>query len=205
MSPTFFFPGAGSFGGEMPPGAVLVRYPGRYGRDCGVPAASFDAVVDACLTQLTRRRPVRPTLFGHSYGAYVAYATALRLADVAGLVVVGANAPARHQVAPDALTDPAGYLGRVDSQALADVPADWREIVLETTVADLRLLSGFDPSGAAPLRCPVLAVRGDADPLTTDAGIQEWDACTSAAFTARTLAGGHSTVLRDPSLTPDAP
>jgi surfactin synthase thioesterase subunit len=83
MSARFFFPGAGSFGGETPPGAVLIRYPGRYGRGFGVPAASFDAVVDACAAQLARRSPTRPVLVGHSYGAYVAYATALRLADVA--------------------------------------------------------------------------------------------------------------------------
>jgi surfactin synthase thioesterase subunit len=119
-------------------------------------------------------------------------------------VVVGANAPARHHVAPDALTDPAGYLHRVDPEALAGAPSDeWREVVVETTVQDLRLLTQFDPSGAAPLRCPVLAVRGDADPLTTDDGISEWKLCAGAAFTARTLPGGHSSVLRDPSLAPD--
>jgi|tagenome__1003787_1003787.scaffolds.fasta_scaffold20371295_2 surfactin synthase thioesterase subunit len=203
MSATFFFPGAGSFGGETPPGAVLIRYPGRYGRGFGVPAQSFDAVVNACVAQLARRSAGAPTLFGHSYGAYMAYATAARLVDVAGLVVVGANAPARHQVAPDALTDPVGYLQRGDPQALADVPSeDWRDIVAETAAQDLRLLTLFDPSAVAPLSCPILAVRGDADPLTTDAGISEWRLCTGGAFTARTLTGGHSTVLGDSSLAP---
>ncbi|GIF12956.1 thioesterase II family protein [Actinoplanes teichomyceticus] len=204
MSVTFFFPGAGSFGGETPAGAVLIRYPGRYGRGFGVPAPSFDAVVDACLAQLARRAGTPPTLVGHSYGAYVAYATAARLGQVAGLVVIGANAPARHEVAADALRDPAGYLQRVDPQALADVPSpEWRDIVAETTAQDLRLLTEFDPAAVAPLSCPVLAVRGESDPLTSDEGIGAWRSCTGGAFTARTLPGGHSTVLRDPSLAPD--
>lgn len=203
MSTVFYFPGAGSFGGETPPGATQVRYPGRYGRDFGVPAASFGAVVEACAAHLTRRSAEPPLLLGHSYGAYVAYATASRLPTVAGLVVVGANAPDRHHIAPDAFTDPLGYLRRVDPDA--DPPPDeWRDIVAETTVQDLRLLAGFDHSGAEPLACPVLAVRGDADPLTTDEGVDGWRRYAGAAFATRTLAGGHSTVLRDPSLAPDA-
>src|SRR5262249_44765773 len=82
---TVFFPGAGSFGNEfqllvdaLQPAAWLVKYPGRYGRDFGVPAESFDGVVRACTEQIASRPAGHPVLFGHSFGAYVAYATAVR-------------------------------------------------------------------------------------------------------------------------------
>ena len=208
---TVFFPGAGSFGSEfqllvdeLKPTAWVVRYPGRLGRDFGVPAESFDAVVRACAEQISRRSPDRPVLFGHSFGAYVAYATALKLqadgAEIAALMVVGADAPHRLQVSALATGTPADagrYLDQVDPGALAKAPSDdWREIVLETTVQDLRLLKQFDASAGRRLRCPILAARGDADPLTSAAGAGEWQRCTDGQFSLHSLPGGHSDFLR---------
>lgn len=207
---TAFFPGAGSFGDELRPlidacrpAGFLVRYPGRFGHGSGTPADSFDAVVTACAEQLVGQAG-HPVLFGHSYGAYVAYATALRMRDaggVAGLVVVGADAPARLVVPPAALTDTERYLSGVDPQALAGASSqEWRAIVVDTAAQDLRLLAQFDTATSARLKCPVLAVRGAADRLTSDDGIGEWRHYTDGGFCARVLPGEHSTVLRDPQL-----
>ena len=67
------------------------------------------------------------------------------------------------------------------------------------SVQDLRLLLEFKTSAVAEeyrgLRCPVVSVRGDTDPLTTDAGIREWERVTDGKFDARTFAGGHSDFL----------
>lgn len=208
---TVFFPGAGSFGSEfqplvdaLKPGAWLVRYPGRYGKDFGVPAASFDAVVRACVEQIARRAPESPVLFGHSFGAYVAYAVARRLEQagtkVSALVAVGASAPGRLTVpeqATSTVADAAEYLERIDPGALDGAPSDdWREIVAETTLHDMRLLARFDPASVGPLHCPVLAARGTADPLTSDATVSEWQQVTDGDFALRVLSGGHSDVLR---------
>ncbi|MEU9980595.1 alpha/beta fold hydrolase [Streptomyces sp. NPDC050856] len=211
---TVFFPGAGSFGSEfqplvdaLGPASWLVRYPGRYGRDFGVPAASFDAVVRACAEQLAGRPAGRPVLFGHSYGAYVAYATAARLEadgfEVSALITAGACAPGLLEVPEGAAASPSGaaeYLESVDPGILADAPSDdWREIVAETAAQDLRLLGQFDPAAFTRLGCPVLAVRGEADPLTSDTGTAEWAHATDGAFARRSFPGGHSDFLRSPA------
>src|ERR1700722_4222949 len=121
-----FFPGAGSFGrefrllvDELKPAAWLVRYPGRYGRDFGTPAESFDEVVLACTEQVTSRAPAPPVLFGHSFGAYVAFALKRQetATGVGALVTVGACAPGRFEVSEQATGTPSEavrYLESVD-------------------------------------------------------------------------------------------
>ncbi|HET9896823.1 MAG TPA: alpha/beta fold hydrolase [Streptosporangiaceae bacterium] len=208
---TVFLPGAGSFGTEcqpiadaLKPASFIVRYPGRYGRDFGIPAKSFDAVVRACAEQIVSQASACPVLFGHSYGAYVAYATALRLQEggtgVRALVVAGASAPRFLQVSEQATcehSDVARYLDRIDPNALAGAPSDdWREVVVEAALHDLRLLRQFDNSCTARVRCPVAALRGSADPLTTSAAISEWEQLTDSEFVLGVFAGGHSDFLR---------
>lgn len=213
---TVFFPGAGSFGREfqllvdvLKPAAWLIKYPGRYGRGFGIPAESFDGVVQACADQIASKTPGRPVLFGHSFGAYVAYATALRLQEtgigVGALVAVGASAPRHLEVSEQATgtpSDAAKYLDLVDPSALADVPSeDWREIVAEAAVHDLRLLRQFDTGSSASIHCPILAARGIADPLTTDLGVGEWEGYTDSTFSLCIFPGGHSDLLRSPACT----
>ncbi|WP_052844930.1 thioesterase II family protein [Streptomyces sp. NRRL S-31] len=210
---TVFFPGAGSFGAEFRPltralgrTSWPVRYPGRPGRDFGVPAGSFDAVARACAEQILRRPAARVLLFGHSYGAYVAYATAARLreagAEVAALLAVGAAGPGRLRVPEQAAAGPAGaaaFLDRADPGALAGAPSDdWRTVVAETAAQDLALLRGFDPATVPGLACPVLAARGAEDPLTTDDTIAAWQHTTTGPFSRRTFPGGHSDLLSAP-------
>lgn len=195
---TVLFPGAGSFGSELGGlGGRLVRYPGRQGRTFGVPAESFGALVRACAEQV----PAGSVLVGHSFGAYVAYATAaVPGVEPVALVVVGADAPGLHAVPVAATASPAAaaaYLDQVDPNALAGAPSDeWREVVAETAMQDLRLLRELSPG--ARLGCPVHAARGAADPLTTDAGIAAWADATTGPCTARLFPGGHSDLLRTP-------
>ncbi|WP_157982492.1 thioesterase II family protein [Nocardiopsis sp. FIRDI 009] len=206
-------PGAGSFGGEfqpllrgLGPSAWLARYPGRLGRDFGRGAGSFEEVVRACVAQVHRRRPERPVLVGHSFGAYVAHSVAVALeaagTEVSTLVVVGADAPELVEVPESATRDRSGtaaYLDAVDPGLVSgESSAEWREVVLDTALHDLRLLRDFAPPREAKVRCPVLAVRGEADPLTSDAGLDRWAATTRGGFRRRVLAGGHSDLLGSP-------
>ncbi|CAM3611732.1 thioesterase II family protein [Nocardiopsis gilva] len=210
---TVLFPGAGSFGGEfrplireLEPLAWLAKYPGRFGRDFGTPAESFDQVVRLCTEQVSTRQLECPVLLGHSFGACVAYATAAMLEEagraISALVVVGATAPTRIAVPASATSTPSGtaaYLDNVDPTALTDLPSEeWREVVAETAMHDLRLLGQFPALQCKPVRCPVLAVRGDSDPLTSDAGIGEWEHATHGACSQHVFSGGHSDFLRSP-------
>lgn len=212
---TVFFPGAGSFGSEFrslteafKPACRLARYPGRFGADFGIPAESFDAVVQACTDQVIRQGGPRPVLFGHSFGAYVAYAAALRLQEtgtqICALVIAGAGAPDQLTVSEQATGTALGaaaYLNSVDPAALADVPSEeWREVVIDTLIQDLRLLRQFPP-GPARVACPVLAVRGEADPLTSDAGVDRWQQFTDGGYSRQVFPGGHSDYLRTAACT----
>jgi surfactin synthase thioesterase subunit len=203
------FPGAGSFGGELQalvrefePSAWLAHYPGRFGKDFGRAAASFTEIVGSCVAKVRRRKPNLPVLVGHSFGAYVAYAAATRLeelgTDITALVVVGATAPTLLAV-PESVTrsrsDLAVYLD--DLYPESDVSDDWRDVIVDTAMQDLRLLKEFTPSEYPKLRCPIHAARGGLDQLTTTNGISQWEKTTSGNFTHRVFAGGHSDLLHE--------
>lgn len=206
------FPGAGSYGREFRPlrdrlaGAarlVTLQYPGRSGPDQGTPAASFDDLVAACVARVRDRCPAGCVLVGHSFGGYVAYATAAALGtDVEALVVVGANAPDRFSLPAEATRSPEGaraFLARAGEDGPGPAPgSEWAELAAATAWRDLVLLAGFPGTARARLRGPVLAVRGADDPLTAEDGMAGWADTTDGGFALVSAPGGHSGVLGGP-------
>ncbi|MEU1847944.1 alpha/beta fold hydrolase [Streptomyces sp. NPDC019990] len=201
-------PGAGSFGGELKPlldelrpAARIARYPGRFGRDFGKDT-TFAEIVDACADQASDLPAERVILVGHSFGAYVAHATAAELerrgTPLHALVVVGADAPQLLAV-PQALGSDrsavAAYLQRIDPNLLPDPSDEWRDVVLDTAVRDLRLLRHYSAAPRPYPRCPVFAARGATDPLTSTDGTGEWSGATAGPFAQRTFPGGHCDLL----------
>lgn len=213
-SPGFVvFPGAGSFGNEsrsllraLEPSAWLVRYPGRFGKDFGTAAGSFEKLVQSCVNQVRHREPNQPVLIGHSFGAYVAYATASALADlgaaISALVVVGASAPSLMSVPESAdrnRSDIAAFLDSIDTGLLPDESSsEWRDIIIDTAMQDLRLLREFDASEYRKVCCPVIATCGATDPLTSFSELGAWAEITADACAYRVFPGGHSELLRSP-------
>jgi surfactin synthase thioesterase subunit len=201
-------PGAGSFGSELRPlldelGAAtrIARYPGRFGRDFGKDT-TFPEVVEACADQARKLSAERVILVGHSFGAYVAHATAAEVErrgiPVHALVVVGANAPrllAVPQAAGSDRSAVAAYLERIDPHLLPDPSDEWRDVVLDTAMRDLRLLAQYSAAPRPYPRCPVFAARGATDPLTSGTGIGEWSGATAGPCAKRTFPGGHSDLL----------
>ncbi|MFD4788729.1 thioesterase II family protein [Streptomyces sp. NPDC058459] len=205
------FPGAGSFGSEFQalrstagPDSTVLRYPGRGTGE----AVSFEAVVASCADRIAALPAGRVVLLGHSYGAYLAYATALALdrrpVDVSLLMVAGASAPDLLRVPPEATESPkaaAAYLDAVDPGQMAAAAPEWRDAVAETVQQDLRVLAGLTlPSPPARVSCPVVGLRGTGDPLTSDASLAGWRRFTRRDFDPRTFDGGHSDLLGDPGL-----
>lgn len=200
-------PGAGSFGGELrplmsafEPSAWLVCYPGRFGRDFGRPASSFDQVVRSCVEQVMARRVTRPVLVGHSFGAYVAFAAAAELEQLAtepaAVVVAGAMPPHLFSVSESVTgsrEDLAAYLDEMNPEFNSS--GEWREVIIDAAMSDLTLLREFDPARSGPLGCAILAARGETDPLTTTAGLAEWGRATRADFAHRVFPGGHTDLL----------
>lgn len=208
------FPGAGSFGSEFRAlrsaagsDSRVMRYPGRSGRDTGE-VTSFEAIVASCADQIAGLPGGQAMLFGHSYGAYLAYATAAALdqrsVDVSLLMVAGASAPDLLRVPPEATESPAAaavYLDAVDPGRMTDAAPEWREAVAETVQQDLRVLAALRlPSPPARVSCSIVGLRGTEDPLTSDASLAGWQRFTQRDFSRRTFEGGHSDLLGDPRL-----
>lgn len=202
------FPGVGSFGGELRqllrelrPSALMVRYAARFGGNTGSAAESFGETVESCASQVRGREWARPVLVGHSFGAYVAYATARKLeelgTDISALVVVGAAAPKLLSLPDSAFRDRSGTAAFLDG-FVDEPPSEWGDIVLDAAMQDLRLLNEFSASKYGELRCPVLAARGEADPVTSTSGICEWADVTVSWCAHKVFPGGHSDLLCSP-------
>ena len=206
----FAFPSAGSFGSEFSklitavrPNGKVMRYPNR--SDTGsVPSEySFDTCVDHCVDEIAKKGRKRVVLVGHSFGAYVAFATAGQLIERCevqpALVLSGANAP--NEPAPmsedlSTLDEIEAYMRTIDPAVFDRMPdEEWKALTLELVRQDLNLLAGFRKRPLAKVRCPISIAYGDQDPLVSKAGVAAWKDYTSSTFDAREFAGGHSDLL----------
>nr|AHA12093.1 thioesterase [Streptomyces sp. CNH287] len=146
-------------------------------------------------------------LFGHSLGALLAYELAHTLRDgtvddPVALLVSGRNGPAvPHPVPPLHHLPTAELLERLDE--LDGVPPpllaepELLDVFLPALRADARIAELYQRGDHAPLACPVRAVAGDVDPLSSVRGLHRWAEETTAECTVETVPGGHM-VLEEP-------
>ena len=194
--------------------AIAWEMPG-YGRSAPLPEMTFGAVVEALTRWLDAEELDRVHLCGHSLGAMVAQEFALahpgRVASLALLAASGRFGPrggswqqrfVAERLAPlDAGLGMAGiaeralpllFAGPVDPAhrelartALAAVPE-------ATYRAALAMLAGFDVLDRLPaLRCPVLLVGGDRDPMAPLEGMRRLRDALSGARLDIVSGAGH--------------
>lgn len=193
---------------------LAVQYPGHGGRSAEPAAADVHTIADAVRAELAALPPARLLIFGHSFGAMVAYETARRLESAgrppAVLAVSGARAP----------DDPAARLGDAalpDEQLwhrmarlggihpLVAAEPEMRDLVLPALRADIaaheRYVSGPPP---APVRTPIRCYVGTDDPFAPAAAGPGWTARTTGRTVVRVLRGGHFRLFDQPGeLLPD--
>jgi pyochelin biosynthesis protein PchC len=197
-SASYFFPVSAALSPDIE--VLAVQYPGRQDRrneksieDIGELAdCAFDAVVPWC------KGPV--AFFGHSMGAIVAFEVARRLECNAGisllaLIVSGRRGPATqrtetvHLRGPDGVTAEMRRLSGTNAVLLDD--RELADMILPATHSDYKAIETYRYQLGPRLPCPILALAGEDDPLTTKVEIEDWAQHTNGGFALEIYPGGH--------------
>jgi surfactin synthase thioesterase subunit len=177
-----------------------IQLPGRQDRFREPALTNVSSIARSICQALETLSPAPLALFGHSFGALVAFAVALHL-ERAGVVpralVVAARSapqlgplrPLIHALSPDALVREVER--RYDTpRGLLDDP-DLRELSLPSLRADLEAMETYAPPQGAMLRTPITALRGLSDATTTSDGIGAWRDVASRALRIHEVHSGH--------------
>lgn len=208
--PVLCFPPAGagpSFFQAWPEAAPSIRFaavelPGKERRFAEAPATTMAQLLDAVAEDVLREvgTAERVGVFGHSFGAMVAYEVARLVARErpgAELTLFASGAPrpgvprsAPIGELPDdefvvAVAELAGY-----RHAALDDP-DLRELLLPALRGDVAVDESYRPGEPPPVAFPVVSVRGEADTLVSAEAAARWREVTSAGCTTREFPGGH--------------
>ena len=182
--------------------AYAVQLPGREGRSSDTALTCWETMLESLLSAVDVLHPQPTAIFGHSLGAVVGFELARALQQRGGPRVVHLFVSARPW--PGIESDPLEPLWSADDEALLSAMdrrfgsldtslshPDIRDVVLPALRADLRLLDDYRYAPGVPLRCPVTAFAGAADPSTPVEAVSAWRNATSAAFDLHTVPGGH--------------
>ncbi|XP_056375081.1 S-acyl fatty acid synthase thioesterase, medium chain [Hyla sarda] len=186
-----------------------IRLPGRESRTSETMPQSMDQIVDEITSVLLSHLQNKSfAFFGHSFGAFTSFATAVRLKEKYGLepvhlFVSGASAPHTRSRSPSVkrseLSDeeflkwmsatggtPAGILENPDALKLFLPPLKSDLRIVENTV--------YDKPASPPLSCGLTCFDGTED-IPHD--LAAWKELTSGDFSTHMLPGGHF-YLKDP-------
>jgi surfactin synthase thioesterase subunit len=210
-----FFPPAGSSAPSgwalepaLPSGWSLlsVQYPARGSRLREPAAGSVNELSETCLPALDGGGAV---LFGHSFGAYVAYDVAQLLEQrgtpAAGLIVSGMPAPGSvlRTMTDQELDDEALVASLARQQVTAPellANEELMDLVLPVLRADLALARGYrDGHGRRLARTPVLAIAGQDDRLVTLDQLTAWRTVTDRWLGHELPPGEHFFYQQDPA------
>lgn len=139
-------------------------------------------------------------LFGHSFGALLAFDLSHRLLrrglPPAMLAVAGRNGPSAASAHPPVHELPAPQfvsalrrLGGMPDELLRQ--PELLQMFLPVLRADLRLAERYARPAVPPLPIPVMAFAGEADPMTDDLGMLAWKREAAGTCELVFLEGGH--------------
>lgn len=182
---------------------LAVQYPGRQDRLGEEMISDIGAIAEQVVRESTPAVGKGLAVFGHSMGATVAFEAARRFEQrshaLVALFVSGRTAPSvvrpttLHLAGDQALLDDMRRLGGPESnvvQMLIENP-DLAELVLPSVRNDYKAVETYRYRSGPDVSCPIVALRGDADPSVTDTDIRLWSEFTTGSFETREFSGSH--------------
>jgi pyochelin biosynthetic protein PchC len=180
-----------------------VTYPGREDRLVESAAPTLRAMAQSIAEEIADTESCVVVLFGHSFGATVAFEVAVSR-QAAGLstalLAVSASGPgsgrgfltARIGPGPESFNRLARQVIALDPES-ADALSypDIRAVALSALSYDLDLLESHVLSRTILKNVPVLTLAGRNDPSVTPASVHSWAALTTGHVIGRDFDGGH--------------
>lgn len=178
--------------------------PGREFRLREEPALDLEALVSPLASAVAELASRPLVVFGHSFGALLAYEVVHRLcdegivaADAAHLVVSGRVAAHLASRTPRLSHLPARDIVFRIAELHRNIPAallaepDYVAMIGRALQADLRVNEQYVWPERSPLPCPITAVGGLSDPVVSPAELNAWERHTHGGFESRILQGDH--------------
>jgi surfactin synthase thioesterase subunit len=184
---------------------LAVQLPGRGFRSGEPTVTSMETVIEGLVNELCEYEHThdgRLAVWGHSFGATVAHALAIALAETmrmppAALFVAGKDAPwsptrlpSLHTLPDNELWKMTGTFGGTPASVLSD--REMRQLFLPALRADLTIAETYRPNPArSAVSCPVRGFAAAGDPLATIRGMAAWARANENDFALRQFHGGH--------------
>jgi surfactin synthase thioesterase subunit len=189
---------------------IPVQLPGREERFADAPLETMPEVVDEVVGNVLDTATKGPfALFGHSFGALVAYETAQalvarQLPRPRLLVVSGIASPwePRTPLGVGSLST-ADFIERLGQligyrHAALTIP-DLLEVVLPALRADMTIADEYTPSSRTALPVPIVVLRGSHDKVVSAEDVAAWSHVGGAGVDFIEISGPHMYFSDDPS------
>lgn len=194
-SPKYYVPFAKAFTADIK--RVAVQYPGKGGTHDLTSFSSIPDLADRVVKLLPAQPDGKVAFFGHSMGGLVAFEVARRFErDGRPIEVLFVSASA----APGGIAEE--YIPETDRgllEAVAEMTGVNPEFLeneefaarILPTLRGFKAIMDYDCEPDAALSSPIVAYRGDEDPVATAERVMPWSKRTTGDFTVRTFPGHH--------------
>ncbi|WSA79988.1 alpha/beta fold hydrolase [Streptomyces sp. NBC_01799] len=180
---------------------IPVELPGRGSRCTDRPVSNLPELLDDLSAAIDADGNVPYALFGHSFGAILAYELGKKL------ILDGRPGPRSLMVSacrpPHLATPEVSVFDRPDRDfrnrllELRGTPPELleneelMELYIPVIRADYSILDNYQPGDSVDIGCPILALYGSADDDAGRVVTEQWGAYTRASFSAHEIPGNH--------------